>query len=44
MLDQKIYKVYRNGDEEIEASVKASSKVRSTKSNNLNVGKVFSLR
>ena len=39
MLDQKIYKVYRNGDEEMEASIKASSK-----KSNLIVGKVFSLR
>ena len=39
MLDQKIYKVYRNGDEEMEASIKASSKM-----SNLIVGKVFSLR
>jgi hypothetical protein len=39
ILDQKIYKVYRNGDEEMEASIKASSK-----KSNLIVGKVFSLR
>ena len=47
MLDQKIYKVYRNNEEEIDASDGGGNKNKSTQNcpkSYLDAGKIFSLR
>ena len=47
MLDQKIYKVYRNNEEEIDASSGGGNRNKGTQNcskSNLDVGKIFSMR